>query len=563
MASGGELDRTGAGGEGRVAIYDTTLRDGAQGEGISFSSEDKLKILRALDLFGVDYVEGGWPGSNPKDIEFFRAARALKLSHSRLAAFGSTTRPGKPPEEDQNLRAIIEVEAPVVTIFGKSWRLHVTEVLRTSLEENLRMIEESVRFLRQSGREVIYDAEHFFDGFADDPGYALSTLEAAFRGGARCLVLCDTNGGALTHVVGEVTAKARERLPEADLGIHTHNDGGLAAANSLEAVRQGAVHVQGTFNGLGERCGNADLTVVIPNLVLKMGRRLTMGREELRGLTRTARYVSAIANHNFPENHPYIGQMAFAHKGGVHVNSVMKVARSYEHIDPELVGNSRRVLLSELSGRSNVEFFARQEGIDLAANAEAARAALEEIKRLESQGYVFEGAEASSAVILLKALGRLPTYFELVSYRTTVQHSASPAGPSRGTEEEPGELRNGRALSEATVKIRVGGEAHLAVGEGVGPVDALDAALRAAIKPFFPEVDGVRLSDYKVRVINADAGTHAKVRVLIESTDSHHDLAWGTVGASDNIIEASWVALRDSIIYGIYRARSRSPSLKS
>jgi 2-isopropylmalate synthase len=538
----------------RVFIYDTTLRDGSQGEGISFSLEDKLKILRCLDQFRVDYVEGGWPGSNPKDFEFFHAARTEKLEHARLAAFGSTTRPGKAAEEDSNLRSLVEVETPVVTIFGKSWRLHVTEIFRTTLPENLRMIEDSVRFLRQAGREVIYDAEHFFDGFADDPEYALRTLEAAIRGGANWLVLCDTNGGTLPHVLGEAVTRVVERFSGVPIGIHTHNDAGVAVANSLEAVRRGATQVQGTFNGLGERCGNADLTVVIPDLILKMDRKLGTDPGKLKGLTHTARFISAIANHNFPENHPFTGQMAFAHKGGVHVNSVMKVSRSYEHIDPEAVGNSRRVLISEQSGKSNLEYFALQQDIDLSKEPEAARRALEEIKRLESQGYVFEGAEASSALILLAAMGKLPAYFELVNYRTLVQRRGDGSTFPPAASRQPSAGGQQQTISEATVKIRVGGEEHLAVGEGVGPVNALDAALREAIKPFFPEVVSVRLSDYKVRVIDADAGTTAKVRVLIESSDAEHEL-WGTVGVSDNIIEASWLALRDSLIYGIYRSR--------
>ncbi len=528
----------------KVLIYDTTLRDGTQGEGISFTCDDKLKILCELDKFGADYVEGGWPGSNPKDVEFFHAARGMKLAHTRLAAFGSTRRPQKRAEEDGNLRALVDVETPVVTIFGKSWRLHVLEVFRIQLEENLAIIEDSVRFLKEAGREVIYDAEHFFDGYADDAEYALATLDAARRGGADCLVLCDTNGGTLVDAVGEIVSQVRARFAGVRVGIHTHNDGGLAAATSLEAVQHGATHVQGTFNGLGERCGNADLSIVIPNLILTMGRALSIDRTRLRNLTHISRYISAVANHNFPENHPFIGGMAFAHKGGVHVNSVMKVARSYEHIDPEHVGNSRRVLISELSGKSNLEFLAVQKGIDLSENPEAARAAVEEIKRLENQGYVFEGAEASSTLILLRALGKLPTYFELVNYRTIVQHLAL------GTA--------GRTITEATVKIRVGGEEHLAVGEGVGPVNALDAALRAAIHPFYPEVEGVRLSDYKVRVINTVSGTGAKVRVLIESMDATRERSWGTVGTGDNIIEASWIALRDSIIYGIYSARERN-----
>jgi len=533
----------------RVFIFDTTLRDGSQGEGISFSLNDKLKILEELDTIRVDYVEGGWPGSNPKDIEFFKAARAVKLVNTRLTAFGSTMRPQKRPQDDANLQALLEVETPVVTIFGKSWKLHVLEVFRTTLTENLRMIEESVRFLKKAGRETIYDAEHFFDGYADDPEYALKTLEAARQGGADCLVLCDTNGGTLPHVVGELTARVKEHFPDTPIGIHTHNDGGLAAANSLESVRNGAVHVQGTFNGLGERCGNADLAVVIPNLILKLGCELQIDRDHLRKITHTARHISAISNQSFPENQPFIGQMAFAHKGGVHVNSVMKVSRSYEHIDPEQVGNTRRVLISELSGKSNLEFLAGQKGIDIGADPQASRAAVKEIKDLENRGYAFEGAEASSTLILLRAMGKIPTYFELLHYRTIVQHLEDQNG--------------GSTVTEATVKIRVGGQEELAVGEGVGPVDALDAALRKAIRPFFPEVAKVRLSDYKVRVVNAEDATSARVRVLIESTDPEHEHTWGTVGVSTNIIEASWEALRDSLIYGIFYAREKKGHKKS
>ncbi len=528
----------------KVLLYDTTLRDGTQGEGISLSVADKVKILHCLDEFGIDYVEGGWPGSNPKDIEFFRRARDVDLGHTRMAAFGSTCRAGKAPEDDENLRKLIEVETPVVTIFGKSWKLHVTDVFRTTVEENVRMIEASVAFLVSEGREVIYDAEHFFDGFADDAGYALTTLEAACRGGSKCVVLCDTNGGTLTHVVGDAVARAREHLDAAGfrdvvLGIHTHNDSGLAEANSIEAVRCGAEHVQGTINGLGERCGNANLVTVIPNLILKLGRQLSVDRERLKSLTHVARLVCAAANQIFPENKPYVGKMAFAHKGGVHVNSVMKVARTYEHTTPESVGNSRRVLLSELSGKSNVLHLASQEGLgELADNREALQEVVEEIKRRENQGYVYEGAEASASLLMLRILGKLPEIFELVTYRTVVDHRAS-----------------GGTLSEATVKIRVGGEEHLAVGEGVGPVDALDAAVRTAIQRFFPEVTGVRLSDYKVRVINADEATHARVRVMIESYDSDDGSTWGTVGVNENIIEASWRALRDAVLYGIIKKR--------
>ena len=521
-----------------VLIYDTTLRDGSQGEGISFSVEDKIKILRALDDFRIDFVEGGWPGSNPKDIEFFEAAKAEKLEHTLVAAFGSTCRPHTAPADDANLQALLAVETPVVTIFGKSWKLHVTDVFKTTLEENLNMIENSVAFLRADGRRVIYDAEHFFDGFKDDSNYALSTLEAASRGGADCLVLCDTNGGTLPHEVAAIVQNVRDRFPEIDIGIHTHNDGGVAIANSLEAVRLGASHVQGTINGLGERCGNADLVPIIPNLLLKMGCGLSIEHSHLKQLAHIARYVCAIANQTFTENQPYVGRMCFAHKGGVHVNSVRKASRTYEHIEPEQVGNTRRILISELSGKSNIEHLADQEGIDFANNQKALREAVNQIKDLENRGYVFEGAEASSALILERHLGQLKEMFELVTYRAIVDHR-----------------RNGGTLSQATVKIRVGGDEQLAVGEGLGPVDALDRALRSAIQRFFPELDSVRLSDYKVRVINADKATRATVCVVIQSADSETGDSWGTVGTHENIIEASWAALRDSLVYGILKKR--------
>jgi 2-isopropylmalate synthase len=522
-----------------IEIYDTTLRDGSQGEGISFSLDDKLKVLRALDAFSIDYVEGGWPGSNPKDVDFFRAAREVPLRHARLASFGSTCRPGRPPEDDRNIRSLVEVETPVVTIFGKSWRLHVTEIFRTTLEENLRMIEDSVRYLKEQGRTVIYDAEHFFDGYKDDPSYALETLAAAARGGAGTLVLCDTNGGTLPMRLREIVRAARERFPGVTLGIHTHNDCGVATANSLEAVEEGVTHIQGTFNGLGERCGNADLADIIPNLILKLGKTISISREKLGQLTHTARFIGTIANRMFPENHAYVGQMAFAHKGGVHVNSVMKISDTYEHVSPETVGNFRRVLISELSGKSNIEYLAMAAGLNLEAHPRAAQLAVDEIKQLENEGYVFEGAEGSSTLIVLKHMGQLQDFFELIRYRVAVEHRAS-----------------GGTFAEATVKIRVRDETHLAVGEGVGPVDALDSALRKAIKAFYPEVERIVLHDYRVRIINAAAGAHAKVCVCIESFDKAEDVSWGTVGAGENIIEASWSALKDSILYGLWRNRS-------
>jgi 2-isopropylmalate synthase len=523
-----------------IKIYDTTLRDGTQGEGVSFSRRDKVKILRLLDEFSIDYVEGGWPGSNPKDIDFFKAAADIELNHSKLAAFGSTCRKDSDPQDDANLKAILEVKTPVVTIFGKSWHLHVTEVLRTTPEENLRMIKDSVSYLVSQDREVIYDAEHFFDGYKADPGYALETLSAAREGGASCLVLCDTNGGALPGEVAEIMKATRKKLPEEEIGIHTHNDGGMADANTLTAVEGGADHIQGTFNGLGERCGNTNLTVVIPNLLLKMDRELSINADSLPNLTHLSRFIHAIGNLNFPENHPFVGQMAFAHKGGVHVNSVMKVADSYEHINPEMVGNTRRILISELSGRSNMSHLAKAEGIDLDAHPEAAGKAVEEIKALENGGYVFEGAEASATLIILKHMGVETEFFELVRYRTSVEHR-----------------RSGGTFTEATVKIKVKDQEFLAVGEGVGPVDAMDEALRKAIQRFFPEVDSIFLKDYKVRVNDVSAGTDATVCVTIEGADREDEVSWTTVGASENLIEASWSALKDSISYGLLRKKKQ------
>jgi 2-isopropylmalate synthase len=522
-----------------LQIYDTTLRDGTQGEGVSFTRDDKIKILTLLDAFRVDYVEGGWPGSNPKDVEFFDAVKDIELSHTKIAAFGSTCRAGNAPEDDANLRALLDCETPVVTIFGKSWKLHVTEVLRTTLEENLRIIEDSVRYLIAADREVIYDAEHFFDGYKADASYALETLAAAKRGGAECLVLCDTNGGTLPRELGEIVRTISEKVSDARIGIHTHNDSGTADANSLIAVDNGATHIQGTINGLGERCGNSDLTNVIPNLILKMGCKLSIDEKSLRDLTHTARYVASVGNLVFAENHPFVGQMAFAHKGGVHVNSVMKVADSYEHISPERVGNTRRVLISELSGRSNMFYLAESEGLNLEEHPDAARKAVDEIKMLENEGYVFEGAEASSTLIMLKHMEQLPEFFHLVRYRTAVEHR-----------------RTGGTFTEATVKIRVGDQEYLAVGEGVGPVDALDEALRGAIRRFYPGVDEIVLKDYRVRIVNASAGTDAKVSVVIKSTDLDGQHSWATVGASENLIEASWAALNDSIVYGLLRQRN-------
>ncbi len=518
----------------RVWIYDTTLRDGSQGEGVSFSLDDKLKIVQCLDEFGVDYIEGGWPSSNPKDTAFFERVRELPPAHARVSAFGSTRHRAGSAAKDANLNSLLTARTPVVTIFGKTWLLHVTEILGCSPQENLALIRESVAYLKQAGREVVFDAEHFFDGYRDNPVYALEALGAAREGGADVLALCDTNGGTLPEVSRRIVAEVVAAFG-ACVGIHVHNDSGVAVANSIEAVNAGAVQVQGTFNGMGERCGNADLVAVIPNLLLKMGCELGVTREALAGLTHTARYVSAIANHHFPENSPFVGARAFAHKGGVHVNSVLKQSRTYEHVPPESVGNDRRFLVSELAGKSNILHLARHEGIDLGTNEDVPRAVIGEIKRLEHEGYQFEGAEASAALIIKRVLGQVPVAFELVGFRVIVERRA----------------RDQTTYSEATVKVRVDGREELSVGEGNGPVAALDAALRAALRQFYPEVATVRLTDYRVRVVDEDRGTAARVRVVIESADE--DGAWSTVGVSENIIEASWLALIDSIIYGLIR----------
>jgi 2-isopropylmalate synthase len=518
----------------RVWIYDTTLRDGAQAEGIGFSVEDKVKIVTCLDEFGIDYIEGGWPGSNPKDVEFFRRARELPLRHARLCAFGSTRHRLQSVETDPNLAALVAADTPVVTIFGKSWILHVERILGSTPAENLRLVEESVRFLKDAGKEVIFDAEHFYDGFLDDAGYALEVLRAARGAGADVLVLCDTNGGMICEPFRSITARVVEELGGA-IGVHVHNDSGCAVANSIEGVRLGANHVQGTFGGIGERCGNADLVTIIPNLILKMQRALAMDRGGLKQLTHVARYVSAVANHQFPENSPYVGSRAFAHKGGIHVNSVMKQARTYEHVEPEDVGAGRRLLVSELAGRSNILHLARTEGIDLGSDQSVPRAVVNEIKRLEHEGYQFEGAEASAALIVRRVLGQIPVAFELVGFRVIVERRRNDTS----------------TLSEATVKVRVDGREKLSVGEGNGPVAALDAALRTALAEFYPEVSTIRLTDYRVRVVDEDRGSAATVRVVINSADTEG--SWGTIGASENIIEASWLALVDSIIYGLIR----------
>lgn len=516
-----------------ISIYDTTLRDGSQGEGISFSVNSKIRIAEKLDQFGVDYIEAGWPGSNPRDMAFFEKARGLRLSHARIAAFGSTRRAKVAAGDDPQIRLLLEAETPVVTIFGKTWRLHVEKVIRTTGAENLSMIADSVRFLRGKGREVIYDAEHFFDGFKDDPEFALETLRAAQQAGAAFLVLCDTNGGTQVHEVEEIVGKVRAALPEARVGMHCHNDCGLGVAVSLAGVRAGATQVQGTVNGYGERNGNANLTSVIPNLALKLGYRMNCS-ENLRKLRDVSLFIDDMANQRPDIRAPFVGASAFAHKGGVHADAASKVARSYEHIDPALVGNRSRVLVSDMSGRSSIMMKAREMGVDLEARAPELKQFLEELKDLEFRGYEYESADASFKLLLDRFLHGRPERIELRGYRTMVS-------------EETAASRE--LYSEATVKIAVDGEESHTVAEARGPVGALDHALRKALEGRYPFVNQMALVDFKVRILDTNDGADAKIRVHVESSDGHR--SWGTVGASDNIIEASWEALKDAYEYKI------------
>lgn len=513
-----------------IQLYDTTLRDGAQGEGVSFSLDDKLLIARQLDRLRFDYVEGGYPLSNPKDAEFFARIAEQPLEHSRLCAFGMTRRRGMKPADDPGMQALIASQAPVITIVGKTHDFHATEVLGVSLEENLAMIRETVAYLVEQGREVIYDAEHFFDGWKANPDYAPQTIAAAADAGASIIVMCDTNGGSLPEEVAELTQAAGQAV-DVPLGIHTHNDCELAIANSLAAIDAGAVHAQGTINGLGERCGNADLISVAANLALKKeGYEVLDGKVE--HLAELSRYVYEIANMHFRNGQPFVGPSAFAHKGGMHVHAVAKKASSYEHIDPAAVGNERRILVSELSGRSNVIALASR--LNLEKDKELMNRVLREIVELENKGYQFEAAEASFEILLRKLAGTYEPHFELLKYHTSVERRP-----------------DGTLITEATVKIRIGDEVRHEVAEGDGPVNALDAALRKALNGQFPQLAEMHLVDYKVRVINSEAATAASVRVIIESRDQHD--VWGTVGVHENVIEASWAALIDSIEYKLQK----------
>jgi 2-isopropylmalate synthase len=519
-----------------IYLYDTTLRDGSQREGISYSVDDKLKIARRLDEFGVHYIEGGWPGSNPKDAAFFERASRLSLQNARIAAFGSTLKKDSQPENDPNLQALLAAGTPVVTLVGKSWDLHVLEVLETTLEINLEMIARSVAYFKARGKEVIYDAEHFFDGYKASPAYALATLRAAAGARADVLVLCETNGGALPW---EVETTVRSVLGEFDtpVGIHTHDDAGCGVANTLAAVRAGAVHVQGTINGYGERVGNANLCTIIPDLELKMGVRC-LPPGNLAYLTELSNFVAEIANLP-PDRHlPFVGASAFAHKGGIHVAAVLKNENSYQHVDPELVGNRRRTVVSELSGRGNVLDKSREFGLDV--SSEQAREVVSQIKALEAQGFTFESAEASVSVMLQRLQTGYRPPFELIDFVVVVEH------------------RQGRGiLAEATVKVRVGERIIHTAAEGNGPVNALDAALRKALLDVYPALAETRLDDYKVRILDSENGTGAGVRVLVDTKNGSR--RWSTVGASTNIIEASWRAMADSLEYALMNGSATQP----
>jgi 2-isopropylmalate synthase len=513
-----------------VTIFDTTLRDGTQGEGVSLTVEDKLKIAMKLDELGIHYIEGGWPGSNGKDIEFFKRIQHVKLKHAKVTAFGSTRRKGANPEHDPNLQAILESGVRVATIFGKSWDFHVTTALQTTLEENLSMIFDSVRFLKNNGMEVIYDAEHFFDGYKHNRDYALLTIQQAEQAGADWIVLCDTNGGSLPGEVNDIVSDVISKV-SIPVGIHAHNDCELGVANSLAAVLAGATQVQGTFNGLGERCGNANLVSLIPNLQLKLGC-TCISTEQLSSLTSIARYISEIANVSMPVNQPYVGSAAFAHKGGIHASAVMRHSKTYEHIEPALVGNRQRVLVSELAGQSNLVYKAQELNLDFNLENEATKRLIQSIKELEHKGYQFEGADASLELMMRKAFQKLEEVFAIESFKLLVEK----------TGDHP-------VVSEAILKLQVNGESAYTVASGNGPVNALDNALRKALENYFPDIRNIHLTDYKVRVINDQEATAAKVRVLIES--SNYQETWSTVGVSENVIEASWEAILDSIRYAL------------
>ncbi|MBM4000395.1 MAG: citramalate synthase [Planctomycetes bacterium] len=521
-----------------IEIYDTTLRDGAQGEGISFSLHDKLQIALRLDEMGIDFIEGGYPLSNEKDAEFFQKAKGLSLRHAKLCAFGMTRRKNVVVDQDIGIVALRDSGAPVCTIVGKTWDFHVTDVLRATLDEHVAMIRDSVGYLAGQGREVIYDAEHFFDGWRANPEFARRAIRAAAEAGARIIVLCDTNGGSLPEQARELTTAARDAVAEfrVDVGIHCHNDGDLAVANTLAAIDAGAVHVQGTVNGIGERCGNADLISILANLGLKKPAYRVLGGRPLNHLTELSRYVYETANMHWRSSQPFVGQSAFAHKGGMHAHAIALASRTYEHVDPQLVGNERRILVSELSGRSNVLALSGKH--QLHGDPKLMETVLAQVVALENEGYQFEAAEASFVLLVQRCASHFRPHFETAKYHVEV-----------GFETGQG------LVTEATVKVRIGDCDRHEVAEGDGPVNALDAALRKALTPCYPRLTSMRLTDYRVRVVNSEAGTAARIRVLIESADDTE--VWGTVGVSENIIEASWIALLDAIEYKLYKDDER------
>jgi len=526
---------------GKIEIYDTTLRDGSQTEGISYSVADKIKIARKLDELGIHFIEGGYPGSNPKDKAFFAELNKEPLKNSKLVAFGSTRKAGVSAKDDVGLKSLVNSQVDVVTIFGKSWDLHVRDVLKVSLDENLKIIRDSVEFLRSSGLRVIYDAEHFFDAFKANQEYAKKTLKAAEDGGAELICLCDTNGGTLTSEITNIVKSVRQET-KVRLGIHEHNDLGLGVANSIAAIEAGCTQVQGTINGYGERCGNADLIPIIGILKLKLNKGC-IDDARIKELTEVSHYVSEVSNMKQTDNQPFVGRSAFAHKAGVHVNAILKNTKSYEHMDPSLVGNSRRLLVSELAGKTAILSKTKELNLELKKDSPETKKVLKILQDLEHQGYQFEAADASFEVLVKRALKKYEKFFELEGFRVIIE-----------------KRKRGSIYSEATIKLKVGSVEEHTSCEGDGPVNALDNALRKALKGFYPSVSKMHLSDFKVRVLDAKAGTAAKVRVLIQSQDEHD--SWTTVGVSENIIEASWQALVDSIEYKLIKDGNRSKSGK-
>jgi len=521
----------------KILIYDSTLRDGAQAQGISFSVEDKIKIVDKLDKLGVNYIEAGNPGSNPKDLEFFERIRSMNFKNSKVIAFGSTRRVGKSVEEDANVKSLLRADTPAVAIFGKSWDFHVTDILKTTLDENLKMIYDTVLFFKSKNKEVVFDAEHFFDGYKANPEYAMRSLKAACDAGADSVCLCDTNGGSFPNEVFEITQRVVNEF-KVDVGIHCHNDTGMAVANSIMAVQAGAVQVQGTLNGFGERSGNANICSIIPTLQLKMGY-LCISEENMAHLTAIARYASEIANVLHDERAPYVGKNSFAHKAGMHADAVNKNTSAYEHISPEKVGNERVFLMSEVAGRSAVLNFINNIDNTITKDSPQTRQILEKLKEMEFKGYQYEGAESSFELLIRKVLGRYEPFFELSEFKVVVNEPAITT-----------------ANSSAIIKIKVGDQEEITAEEGDGPVNALDKALRKALIKFYPQVMGMKLTDYKVRVLDSKSATAAKVRVLIESTDSEE--VWTTIGVSTDIIEASWHALIDSIEYKLLKHKEIS-----